>query len=103
MLTNTGRAEQVDDEPLAFASDEVIKAQFLVMSLDKRLEEVLEIVRKDKVLKRFVIPLDILNPGDIKLHCIATQITEEDESKRMNSRHILSDKLNPETTVVLRR
>ena len=58
-LSTTGRAEEVDDETLTLSLNEIVKSKVLVMGHHEGLEQLLSPSRKNKVLERFVVPLNV--------------------------------------------
>ncbi len=69
-LSNPRRPEEIHDETVTLALDEVVEAGVTVVGLHERLQEVFAVVGKDEVLERFVIPYDWLNVLDIELDYI---------------------------------
>ena len=67
-LTHARWSEEVDDETLSLALDEVIEANLLVMSFDEGLKKSLAAGRNDEVSKRFIVPLHVLDPLDVEFH-----------------------------------
>ena len=53
--------KQIDDKPLPFLRDKVVKADISGVCLHKRLELILSVGRKNKVGKCLLVPLNILD------------------------------------------
>ena len=66
--TDTRRSKEIDHEALAFAFDEIIKAQTFVMSFDQRLEKGLAAGRYNEISKGILVPGHILDILDIEFH-----------------------------------
>ena len=67
-LADTGGTEEVHDETVSLALDEVIKADSAMMGFDKGTEEVLPIGREDEIGECIIIPIDVLDPVHIKFN-----------------------------------
>lgn len=65
--TDTGWAEQINNEPVPLPFNKIVKAEFPVMRLDEAPQEVLPRRWQDEVGKRIVVPFDVLDFFDIKL------------------------------------
>lgn len=66
-LPDSWVAEQINDKPLTFAVDEVVKSMITrSMSLDQRLDERLRSRWKNEIVYRFVAPFEILDVIHIK-------------------------------------
>ena len=66
-LPDAGRAEEVDDEALALALDEVVEVKVRIVRLDERLQEGLVVAREDEVREGLGGPLDWLDVLDVEL------------------------------------
>lgn len=66
-LPDAGRAEEVDDEALALALDEVVEVKVRIVRLDERLQEGLVVAREDEVREGLGGPLDGLDVLDVEL------------------------------------
>lgn len=58
-LADTGRAEQVNDEPVTLALDEIVELKVGFVSFDERAEQGLSVGRQDEVRERFVVPFNL--------------------------------------------
>ena len=67
-LSNSQWAEQIDDQTVSFAFDEVIESNFLMVRFDEGLEEVLAVVGEDEVSECVGVPIDIANFLDVEIH-----------------------------------
>jgi hypothetical protein len=65
-LSNSRWAEEIDDQIVCFAFDEVVESNFLMVRFDERLEEVLAVVGEDKVSECVGVPIDIANSLDVE-------------------------------------
>lgn len=77
-LAHTRTAEQVDDEALAFTVYKVVESRAArrSMLLHQRLDQALCCRRQDKILERFVIPLEGVDVVDVELDCMLVSFTE---------------------------
>ena len=69
-LTDARGSEQIDNEAMAFALDEIVEAKLAVVRLDERLKQILSAIWENEVGEGVVIPFDFFNELDVKLHCI---------------------------------
>jgi len=67
-LSNSRWAEQIDDQTVSFAFDEVIESNFLMVRFDEGLEEVLAVVGEDEVSECVGVPIDIANFLNFEIH-----------------------------------
>ena len=66
-LSNSWWAEEIDDQTVSLAFDEVVESNFLMVRFNERLE-VLAVVGEDEVSKCVGVPIDIANFLDVKFH-----------------------------------
>jgi len=67
-LSSSRWAEEIDDQTVSFAFDEVVESNFLMVRFDERLEEVLAVVGEDEVSECVGVPIDIANFLDVEFH-----------------------------------
>ena len=67
-LSTTGWAEQIDHETVSLSFDEVIEADFLMMSFDEGVEEVLAVAWKDGVSEWVRVPVDFADFLEVEFH-----------------------------------
>jgi len=67
-LSNAGWAEKIDYETMTLAFDKIIEADFLVVSFDEGLEEVLAVAWEDQVGECVRIPVDVADFLDVEFH-----------------------------------
>ncbi len=74
-LADTGRTEEVDDETLALAADEIVEGTFAARAqpsvrLDERAQQRLPLGRQDQTRKRLVVPVDRRDMVDVVLNYV---------------------------------
>jgi hypothetical protein len=67
-LSNSRWAEEIDDQTVSFAFDEVVESNFLMVRFDEGLEEVLAVVGQDEVSECVGVPIHIANFLDVEFH-----------------------------------
>ena len=67
-LSDTGRTEEVDDEPLTLALDEIVEPDVGVVRVDERAKEVLTVCGEHETFKRLVVPFDRHDVDDVEFH-----------------------------------
>ena len=65
--TDTRRPEEVDNETMTLALDEVVETELAMVSFDEGLEELLASFWKDEVGERVFVPLNVLDKLDVEL------------------------------------
>ena len=95
-LSDTGRTEEVDDEPLTLALDKIVEPDVGVVRVDERAKEVLTVCGEHETFKRLVVPFDRTDKLDIELNYQTTRGQERARTYRVAYSHqILSLKLKP--------
>ena len=79
-LPDTGRTEEVDDEPLALAAHKVVersaaRVEFTV-SFDEGTEKALSLFWENEAGEGFLVPVDVFDMADIELHCFTSSARE---------------------------
>ena len=72
-LAHTRRTEEINDETLSLALDEVVEAEICVVSVDERAQQVLSVCCEDEALERLVVPHDGLDVGNVELHYVCRE------------------------------
>jgi len=67
-LSNSRWAEEIDDQTVSFAFDEVVESNFLMVRFNEGLEKVLAVVGEDEVSECVGVPIDFTDFLDVEFH-----------------------------------